>query len=158
MSEHTIPSMTPHRAPLRGPWIARLVGLVLLAAFFSGFVEWFIIRVEVDAGQILVLVNKTGKRIPEDLAPELNDQVLLYPELVRAIAKKTGEAEDYVRRSYKGIRHEVLSEGRYFPNPYSFDVVKYNATVIGQNEMGVLIRKFGKPLPFPKTEIGRAHV
>lgn len=151
MSQTGIHPMIPKGTPLRGSLVAKLVSAVLFAAFFTGFVEWFVIRVEVDAGQILVLVNKTGKRLPADLAPEHDDQVVLYPELVRAIAKKTGDAEEYVRQHYKGIRYEVLSEGRYFPNPYSFDVVKFSATVIGQNEMGVLIRKFGKPLPFPKT-------
>lgn len=143
--------MTPKSAALYGSWIARLVGLALLMAFFVGFVEWFIIRVEVDAGEILVLVNKTGQRLPDDLAPEFDDQVVLYPELVQAIAKQTGRAVEKVREGYKGIRYEVLPEGRYFPNPYDFKVVKFNATVIGQNETGVLVRKFGKRLPFPKT-------
>ena len=151
MPQTWIPPMTPKNAVLRGSWIASLLGLALLMAFLVGFVEWFIIRVEVNAGQILVLVNKTGTRLPDDLAPELDDQVVLYPELVQAIAKRTGRAQEKVRQSYKGIRYEVLPEGRYFPNPYSFKVVKFNATVIGQNEMGVLVRKFGKPLPFPKT-------
>ena len=151
MSQAGIPPMIPRNAALRGSWIAKLVAVAMLMAFFVGFVEWFIIRVEVNAGQILVLVNKTGRRLPDNLAPEFDDQVVLYPELVQAIAKKTGRAEDGVRRDYKGIRYEVMPEGRYFPNPYSFKVVKFNATVIGQNEMGILVRKFGKPLPFPKT-------
>ncbi|MDO8630884.1 MAG: SPFH domain-containing protein [Phycisphaerales bacterium] len=128
-----------------------LIGLVLLLWVGVGFVYWFVIRVEVDAGEILVLVNKTGKSLPLALADQLGDQVVLYPELVRAIASSGGESEDYVREHYKGVRHDVLSEGRYFPNPYSYKTIKIQATSIDQNEMGVLIRKYGKPLAFPKT-------
>src|SRR3989304_4886373 len=103
MAQTGVPSMIPRNAALRGSWIAKLVAVALLMAFFVGFVEWFVIRVEVNAGQILVLVNKTGQRLPDDLAPEFDDQVVLYPELVQAIAKKTGRAEDGVRLNYKGI-------------------------------------------------------
>lgn len=130
---------------------AVLAGLVLLLTFVVGCVYWFVIRVEVDAGEILVLVNKTGREFPAELVHEFGDQVVLYPELVGAIAAKTGRSEDYVRDHYKGIRHEVLPEGRYFPNPYHYKTIKMMATTIAQNEMGVLIRRFGKPLPFPKT-------
>lgn len=135
----------------RGSWIAKAVGGLLLVAFLSGLIEWFVIRVEVNAGEVLVLVNKTGRPLPAGLGHEFSDQVLLYPELVSAVAKTAGESDDWVRDHYTGIRYEVFSEGRYFPNPYSFKAIKFNATVIGQTEMGVLIRKFGKPLPFPKT-------
>ncbi|GAG11441.1 unnamed protein product, partial [marine sediment metagenome] len=112
---------------------------------------WFVIRVEVDANEILVLVNKTGKTLPEDLADQFGDQVVLYPELVRAIAAGTSDTEEEVHGGYKGIRYEVLTEGRYFPNPYSYKVIKMPATNIRQSEIGVLIRRYGKPLPFPKT-------
>ena len=131
--------------------VGAVLGVLLIAVFLIGFVYWFIIRVEVNAGEILVLLNKTGRPLPAALANQFGDQVVLYPELVAAIASHSGESEDRVRNRYKGIRHEVLSEGRYFPNPYSYKTVKMIATTIGQNEMGVLIRKFGRPLPFPKT-------
>ena len=124
-------------------------GLLLLCAF--GFVMWFVVRVDVGADEILVLVNKTGKTIPADLADEFGDQVVLYEELVKKIAGQTGETEAEVAAGYKGIQLAPKTAGRYFPNPYSFKVVKMPTTVIGQNEMGVKIRRFGKPLPFPKT-------
>ena len=85
MSQSGIPPMIPRNALLRGSWIAKLVAVALLMAFFVGFVEWFIIRVEVNAGQILVLVNKTGQRLPDDLAPEFDDQVVLYPSFGLAL-------------------------------------------------------------------------
>ena len=141
----------PSIPPPRGGWLASLIGLALLAAVLAGGVYWFIIRVEVNANEILGLVNKTGRTIPADLQDEFGDQVVLYPELVAAIASRAGETAEYVRNHYKGIRYEVEPEGRYFPNPYSFKTVKMSAILIGQNEIGVLVRKFGKPLPFPKT-------
>jgi hypothetical protein len=132
---------------LAPPLIAGLLVLLVLV----GAIFWFVIRVEVNANGILVLVNKTGKTLPKSLVDRFGDQVVLYPELVRAVAATTGETEEQVRNRYKGIRHEVLPEGRYFPNPYSYKSIKMAATVIRQNELGVLVRKFGKPLPFPKT-------
>lgn len=128
-----------------------LIGLVLLLGVALGAVYWFIIRIEVDAGEILVLVNKTGRPLPRALADQFGDQVVLYPELVRAVASTTGDSEEYVREHYKGVRHDVLSEGRYFPNPYFYKTIKMRAAFIDQNEMGVLTRKYGKPLAFPKT-------
>lgn len=139
------------RPPALGRLIARLVGLALLLSVLAGAVEWFVIRVEVDAGELLVLINKTGATIPDELEDAYGDQVVLYPELVKAIAAKTGMTEERVRSGYKGIQFEVLSEGRYFPNPYFYKSENFPATSIGQGEMGVLVRKFGQPLPFPKT-------
>ncbi len=124
---------------------------VFLLLVVTGLLFWFVIRVEVNPDKLLVYVNKTGKRLPAALTDEFGDQVVLYPELVSRIAAATGESEDAVRVGYKGIRYRVLGEGRYFPNPYSIKPVTLDATIIQQDEMGVLIRKFGKPLPYPKT-------
>jgi regulator of protease activity HflC (stomatin/prohibitin superfamily) len=131
--------------------IALGLGSAMLLVFMIGFVYWFIIRVEVHTNEILVLVNKTGAILPSDLHDEFGDQVVLYPSLVKAVAARTGESELAVREGHKGIRYDVQPEGRYFPNPYSFKAIKMPATVISQAEIGVLIRKYGKPLPFPKT-------
>ena len=49
------------------------------------------------------------------------------------------------------VMHDVVLEGRYFPNPYTFKRIIRPITIISQNEVGVKIRRFGKPLPFPKT-------
>lgn len=133
------------------PPIQTLLGILLTLAVLAFVLVWFVLRVEVNANEILVLVNKTGKTLPPELADEFGDQIVLYPELIAALAAKTGDDEKKVLNKYKGIRYDVLTEGRYFPNPYSYKRVKMPATIIGQNEMGVLIRKFGKPLPFPKT-------
>jgi len=144
-------------SPRFGRWdggrslIPLLAGLVLLLAFAAGFIYWFIIRVEVNADQILVLVNKTGHSLPADLHDRFGDQVVLYPALVAAVAGRVGESEVDIRDDYKGIRYEVFPEGRYFPNPFYYKSIKMPATIIKQGEIGVLVRKYGKPLPFPKT-------
>ncbi|MFH1416898.1 MAG: SPFH domain-containing protein [Planctomycetota bacterium] len=135
----------------RIPIVSSVIGGVLMLIVLILAVFWFGIRIEVNANEILVLVNKTGKELPPELREEFDDQVVLYPELVARIAASTGETEEQVRKGYKGIRYEVLPEGRYFPNPYSYKRAKDKATLIGQSEVGVKIRKYGKPLPFPKT-------
>ena len=151
MSQAGKPVVRPSIPRRRVPWIqTAIAGLLVLAALVS-LVVWFVIRVEVYANELLVLVNKTGKTLPPELSDEFGDQVVLYPALVRAVAEQTGESEDEVREGHKGIRYEVFTEGRYFFNPYSYKRIKMPATIIRQDEMGVLIRKFGRPLPFPKT-------
>ncbi len=141
----------PGRSGQLGKAILLIGPAVLFIGVLACLVLWFVVRVEVNKGEFLVLVRKTGKPIPADLMPEFTDQVVLYPELVKAIADKTGETEERVRDTYKGIRLEVFSEARYFFNPYTYKLIKGPATQIGQSEIGVLVRKFGKPLPFPKT-------
>lgn len=128
-----------------------IVGLIVLLILAIFVYYWFVARVEVNANEIVVLINKTGDKVPADLADEFADQVVLYPELVKAIAARTGESEEEVVIGYKGIRLEILTEGRYFIHPYFQKSKKFPATFIEQNEVGVLIRRFGKPLPFPKT-------
>ena len=151
MTQSSMQEPPPFRRPGVTRAIVRLVGLAMLLAVIAGLVQWFVIRVEVDAGEILVYVNKTGATVPSELADAFGDQVVLYPELVKALAARTGSTDEHVRATYKGVRLEVMPEGRYFPNPYFYKAVKFEATSIGQGEIGVLVRSFGKPLPFPKT-------
>ena len=110
------PSIPRRRFPL----IRTLVGAVVSLGVLFFIVMWYGLRVEVNANEILVLVNKTGKQLPAELFQRFGDQVVLYPAMVDAIAAETGESAERVRERYKGIRYEVLTEGRYFPNPYSY--------------------------------------
>jgi regulator of protease activity HflC (stomatin/prohibitin superfamily) len=125
-------------------------GALVMLMVFLGFI-WFVVRVEVPTNHVLVLVNKSGDLLPTELQNELSDQVVLYPELVKKIAARTGQSEEKVRNNYKGVRYEVITEGRQWYNPFSYERFLFPATIIKQNEVGVLIRRFGKPLPFPKT-------
>ena len=144
----------PPRRPVPLSKAAAVVGGGLLLIVAIGFYYWFIARVEVGADELLILVNKTGRTLPPEFTEEFGDQVVLYPALVTKLAAHHGKPEEWVRTHYKGIQYEVRLAGRYFFHPYYHKRLKekeQKATLINQNEVGVLIRKYGKPLPFPKT-------
>lgn len=83
---------------------------------------WYGWRIEPENGQIAVLIKKTGKNLPNDaiIAPSID---------------------------YKGIQGEVLPEGRYFRNPYTWEWKYFKAMDIPAGKFGVLVRKSGKDLP-----------
>lgn len=101
---------------------------------------WFIQRVEVPPGHVLVLIQKTGQSLPE----AAGQQVLLYP----ALLEQLGEPRD--SRRFKGILYDVYPEGRYFFDPFFYERRIFPAVFVEQNEVGVLVRKYGKPLPAGK--------
>ena len=90
---------------------------VVLAAWV-----WWGWRIEPENGQIAVLMKKTGENLPPD--------AILSPG-----------------PQYKGIQAEVLPEGRYFRNPWTWDWRYFRAMDIPAGKFGVLVRKFGKDLP-----------
>ncbi len=83
---------------------------------------WVFCRIEPGPDEIAILVHKTGR----DLAP---DQIL---------ATSPGQ---------KGIQLEVLPEGRYFRNPYSWGWEIGRVTDIPAGKLGALTRLYGKDLP-----------
>ena len=93
------------------------LGVLILAGWF-----WWGWRIEPGNGQIAVLMKKTGRNLPAEaiLAPG--------PE-------------------YKGIQRDVLPEGRYFRNPWTWEWRYFRAMDIPAGKFGVLVRKFGKDLP-----------
>ena len=133
------------------PRLAIMIGGTLLAGVVLAVGVVIAGLHSVGEGEFLVLVNKTGRLVPDDLADEFADQVVLYPALVRSIAAKTNLSEDEVRAGYKGIRYEMLREGWHWINPYSNRAVLMKATYVAQDEIGVKIRRYGKPLAHPKT-------
>ena len=98
--------------------VPAVIAIVLLLSLFV----WYGCRIEPGNGQIAVLIRKTGKNLPQDaiLAPSAD---------------------------YKGVQLEVLGEGRYFRNPYTWDWKILPVTDIPAGKFGVLVRKFGKNLP-----------
>jgi regulator of protease activity HflC (stomatin/prohibitin superfamily) len=142
---------------IRPPWqggggrVGRVVSVVLFLGVLIGSYYWVIERVEVPADHVLVLINKTGKSVPPELGDQFGDQVVFFPELVSAISSRTGEEEEKVRNRYKGIRYDVLTEGRYFFNPYFYKRMIFPMTIIGVDEVGVKVRQYGQPLPYPKS-------
>ena len=93
------------------------VAFAVLAAWI-----WWGWRIEPENGQIAVLIKKTGK--------DLSSEEIISPGL-----------------EYKGIQADVLPEGRYFRNPWTWDWKYFRAMDIPAGKFCVLVRKFGKDLP-----------
>jgi regulator of protease activity HflC (stomatin/prohibitin superfamily) len=95
---------------------------ILAAVAFLPMWIWFFWRIEPGPGQIAILIRKTGA----DLA---SGQIL---------ATEPGQ---------KGIQLDVLAEGRYFKNPYTWGWEYALITDIPPGKLGVLTRLYGKELP-----------
>jgi regulator of protease activity HflC (stomatin/prohibitin superfamily) len=102
---------------------ALLFPVILIALFFLvPLWIWFFCRIEPGPDEIAVLIHKTGRDLP-------SGQILsLKPD-------------------EKGIQLEVLPEGRYFKNPYSWGWQIGKVTDIPAGKLGVLARLFGEDLP-----------
>ncbi len=104
-------------SPLSAAPFFLLLALLLLPAWV-----WFWWRIEPGNGEIAVLVKKTGRNLPPD-----------------SIIAESAE--------YKGVQLDVLPEGRFFRNPYTWDRMIIKATDVPAGKFGVLVRKFGENLP-----------
>jgi regulator of protease activity HflC (stomatin/prohibitin superfamily) len=112
------------RQPMSMPsFSGPLLGLFALTfAIFALFIFiWFFCRIEPRGGQIAVLIHKTGRDIPA--------------EQVLALEPKQ-----------KGIKLDVLAEGRYFRNPYSWGWEIHPITDIPAGKLGVVTRLYGTDL------------
>ena len=98
-----------------------IFAVVLIALAAYGAYLWFFCRVYVPAGMMAVVTAKTGK-LP---AP---DTIL-------------------VNEGEKGIRKEVLSEGRYFFDPVLYDIKLCPNIEIPLGKVGIVTSKVGKELP-----------
>lgn len=94
-----------------------IAALVILPLWF-----WYFCRIEPGPGTLAILIHKTGQDLP-------SGQIL---------ATEPGQ---------KGIQMEVLAEGRYFRNPYSWGWKYAKIQDIAPGQVGVLIRLYGKDLP-----------
>jgi regulator of protease activity HflC (stomatin/prohibitin superfamily) len=95
-----------------------LVTMLLIAAFIF---FWFFCRIEPGPGQIAVLIRKTGDNLPPG----------------QVIALQEGQ---------KGIQLEVLPEGRYFRNPYTWGWKKQRILDVPAGKLGVMTRLYGEEL------------
>jgi len=107
----------------RGIGIATIMALLAigLIVILPGWV-WFFWRIEPDTDELAVMIHKTGENLPS------GEILALKPE-------------------QKGIQLEVLSPGRYFKNPYTWDWEIVKVTDIPAGKLGVRTRLFGKDLP-----------
>ena len=102
-------------------WISLIISGGLFLLFLVPVWYWVFCRIEPGADEIALLIHKTGK----DLSP---DQILATSS------------------DQKGIQLEVLPEGRYFYNPYSWSWEISKVTDIPAGKLGVLTRLYGKDL------------
>ncbi len=98
--------------------IAGLCGLAVWVFLFC--------RIEVPSRKIAVLVKKTGN--------ELTNADEIVP------AAKSGQ--------FKGIEEKVLTEGRYFYNPWKWEWDVVDQVEIPENRLGVRIRLYGDDLGY----------
>ncbi|HPN85080.1 MAG TPA: SPFH domain-containing protein [Victivallales bacterium] len=96
--------------------------LILGSLVFVPVWIWFWWRIEPESGEFAVLIRKTGAPLPAG-------QILASDE------------------NQKGIRENVLPEGRYFRNPYTWDWRIHKITDIPAGKLGVKIRLYGENLP-----------
>jgi regulator of protease activity HflC (stomatin/prohibitin superfamily) len=96
--------------------------LLLLLGFGGSFFVWFFCRIETQADQIVVLIQKTGADLPS------GQIVATSPD-------------------QKGIQLEVLPEGRYFYNPYTWSWIMAKVTDIPAGKLGIVTRLYGDELP-----------
>jgi regulator of protease activity HflC (stomatin/prohibitin superfamily) len=103
--------------------LPRVFLLAALAAVFAvvyGSYLWFVCRIEVGIGQMLVLTAKFGD-------PPAAGQVLAEP-------------------GQKGIQKRVHGEGRHFFSPIWYKREVFPILEIGPNEIGLVVAKAGSPL------------
>ncbi|CAK0752645.1 Band 7 domain-containing protein [Gammaproteobacteria bacterium] len=100
-------------------WRMQLVGI--LAILVLPWFVWSYCRIEPGPDQLAVLIRKTGEDLPSG-------------QIIAQDAK------------YKGIQLEVLPEGRYFYNPYSWDWRLWRITEVPAGKVGVLTRLYGSDL------------
>ena len=99
---------------------------VMLLSGVAVAVSWMIyssFRIDVSSGEIAVLTHKVGTDLSngQEVAPD---------------------------ESYKGIQKKVLTEGRYFYNPYSWSWEVVKQIEIMSGEMGVMVSLTGDDLGY----------
>ncbi len=119
--------------------VARVAALGAFLVFVVSILAWMVyssFRIEVPTGYMAVLTTKVGKDIrnADEVAPDA---------------------------SYKGMQRDVLTEGRYFKNPYFWEWRVMKQTEIESGKLGVLVSLTGDDLPYgeflakmdPKTKL-----
>jgi regulator of protease activity HflC (stomatin/prohibitin superfamily) len=117
-------SRSPFNQKNRNPGAGFLA--VMLLSGVAVALSWMVyssFRIDVGSGEIAILTQKTGKDL-------INSQEVAPDE------------------TFKGIQKKVLTEGRYFYNPYSWSWEVVRQTEIMSGEMGVMISLTGDDLGY----------
>lgn len=112
----------PPKVKLNIPLLSSVPALVVGGVVALFIFIWFFCRIEPGPGEIAVLIRKTGENLPPG----------------RVIAREKGQ---------KGIQLEVLAEGRYFRNPYTWGWRIRQITDVPAGQLAVLTRLYGEELP-----------
>lgn len=99
------------------------IAALIVALGASSYIAYTQFRIDVPAKSFAVLTRKTGQDIDnlEEVAPD---------------------------DTYKGLQRGVLTEGRYFYNPYKWHWSVYPMVEIPRDKMGVRIRLYGEDLGY----------
>jgi len=98
-----------------------LISVITALLVVWGVWMWVFCRFYVPPNHFAVVISKVGKQLPQG-------RILAY-------------------KGEKGIREEVLGEGRYFLNPVFYKHEIFPVTTIAPGYMGVVTSKIGKDLP-----------
>lgn len=101
---------------------AKILGAIIFLIGLSWF-TYSQFRIEVPSKHMAILIKKTGLNI------ENGDEIAPGPE-------------------YKGVQKEVLTEGRYFYNPYYWEWKVIPQVEIPENKLGVMVSLTGDDLPY----------
>jgi len=112
----------PPKVQLNLPLLTSIPILVVMAIAAGLVFFWFFCRIEPDAGEIAVLIRKTGDDLPSG----------------QVIALQEGQ---------KGIQLDVLPEGRYFRNPYTWSWNIQRILDVPAGKLAVKTRLYGDELP-----------
>lgn len=109
------------RAVRQVGFLAALCAIPILV--IVGYIVYTFFRIDVPAMHVAVLTKKTGLDLENDqeVAPD---------------------------SKHKGLQVNVLTEGRHFYNPYSWDWEIYPMVEIPEDKMGIRVRLYGDPLPY----------
>ena len=105
----------------RGIYVTLTIVAALIAVFGYLSFEWLFCRFYVPPGYMAVVTAKSGRE------------------------PKAGSI--LVEEGEKGIRREVLAEGRHFLNPIQYDVEIVPAVSIPLGKVGIVTAKVGRELP-----------
>jgi regulator of protease activity HflC (stomatin/prohibitin superfamily) len=133
------------RRPLPRPGLVRvlIIGLLAFCVIYAAYF-WLIRRVVVGADEVMILIKKDGSRsLPGDqiIIPRPPDPAT-NAEAYAAWEKDYGDCN--------GILEQVYLPGTYFgfsPVDYERMIVPIGKADVAGNQVGVVVRKFGAPLP-----------
>ncbi|MCB9892520.1 MAG: band 7 protein [Planctomycetes bacterium] len=102
---------------------ASIWSLVIMITFVGAWIVYMQFRIDVPSKHIAILTHKTGLDLTNDM-------------------------EIAPSEAYRGIQVNVLSEGRYFYNPYHWEWEVVPMFEVPTGKLGVAIRMTGDDLPY----------